>query len=612
MKRLSLNQKAWSIVALLWIALIVMVVVNAIMTRTGMLEDRKASLAQQTQTALGTVTYFQKEAAAGHLSVDEAKRQAIGALRVMRYGADQSGYFGIYDSSVLALLVPPKPELEGKSQANMTDPNGTPVASEIVKSSSPGGNHFSTYVWPKPGHDKPVGKITYADLVPDWDWHVFTGIYVDDIDDAFYGSLLRNLALVMLIGAALTLGMFWLIRSIRASLGGEPDYAADICERIASGDLTARVQVASGDERSLLHAMSQMQHQLVDTVQRIQTSAESITTGAQQIAAGNLDLSSRTEEQAASLQETAASMEQLTTTVKHNTDNARQGNTLAVNASDVAARGGDVVRRVVQTMHDISETSKRVEQIIGVIDGIAFQTNILALNAAVEAARAGEQGRGFAVVAGEVRTLAQRSAGAAKEIKELIGQSVAQVVEGSKLVDEAGSTIDEVVQQARRVADLMGEIAAASEEQHTGIEQVNRAVSQMDEVTQQNAALVEEASAAAQSMAAQSNGLRDVVAVFRIGSQTAMQTNAQTSAQTNAQASTQSARRTTRAVQAVRSAPVAAKSTQALPSAQAAKSNEVLKRPNLAAKAKSEAAPKPATPSPAVASAGSDEDWETF
>ncbi|WP_310631865.1 methyl-accepting chemotaxis protein [Paraburkholderia sp.] len=612
MKRLSLNQKAWSIVALLWIALIVMVVVNAIMTRTGMLEDRKASLAQQTQTALGTVTYFQKEAAAGHLSVDEAKRQAIGALRVMRYGADQSGYFGIYDSSVLALLVPPKPELEGKSQANMTDPNGTPVASEIVKSSSPGGNHFSTYVWPKPGHDKPVGKITYADLVPDWDWHVFTGIYVDDIDDAFYGSLLRNLALVMLIGAALTLGMFWLIRSIRASLGGEPDYAADICERIASGDLTARVQVASGDERSLLHAMSQMQHQLVDTVQRIQTSAESITTGAQQIAAGNLDLSSRTEEQAASLQETAASMEQLTTTVKHNTDNARQGNTLAVNASDVAARGGDVVRRVVQTMHDISETSKRVEQIIGVIDGIAFQTNILALNAAVEAARAGEQGRGFAVVAGEVRTLAQRSAGAAKEIKELIGQSVAQVVEGSKLVDEAGSTIDEVVQQARRVADLMGEIAAASEEQHTGIEQVNRAVSQMDEVTQQNAALVEEASAAAQSMAAQSNGLRDVVAVFRIGSQTAMQTNAQTSAQTNAQASTQSARRTTRAVQAVRSAPVAAKSTQAAPSAQAAKSNEVLKRPNLAAKAKSEAAPKPATPSAAVASAGSDEDWETF
>ncbi|CAM2160668.1 methyl-accepting chemotaxis protein [Paraburkholderia tropica] len=611
MKRLSLKQKAWSIVALLWIALIVLVVVNAIMTRTGMLEDRKASLAQQTQTALGTVAYFQKEAAAGHLSVDEAKRQAIAALRGMRYGADQSGYFGIYDSAVLALLVPPKPELEGKSQANMTDPNGTPVAAEIVRSSSAGGNHFSTYVWPKPGHSKPVGKITYADVVPDWDWHVFTGVYVDDIDDAFFASLLRNLALVMLIGAALTLGMFWLIRSIRASLGGEPDYAADICERIASGDLTARVQVASGDDRSLLHAMSQMQRQLVDTVQRIQTSAESITTGAQQIAAGNLDLSSRTEEQAASLQETAASMEQLTTTVKHNTDNARQGNTLAVNASDVAARGGDVVRRVVQTMHDISETSKRVEQIIGVIDGIAFQTNILALNAAVEAARAGEQGRGFAVVAGEVRTLAQRSAGAAKEIKELIGQSVAQVVEGSKLVDEAGSTIDEVVQQARRVADLMGEIAAASEEQHTGIEQVNRAVSQMDEVTQQNAALVEEASAAAQSMAAQSNGLRDVVAVFRIGSQTAMHASAPTTP-------TQPARQA-RGAQAVRSAPVggkSAKSVQATPAPQTAKSNEVLKRPNLAASAKSVGATKAASPasspSPVAATAGSDEDWETF
>ncbi|WP_322094356.1 methyl-accepting chemotaxis protein [Paraburkholderia bannensis] len=583
MKRLSLNQKAWSIVALLWIALVVLVVVNAVMTRVGMLEDRKATLAQETQTALGVVGFYQKEASQGHLSADDAKHQAIAALRGLRYGADQSGYFGIYDSSATAVLVPPKPELEGKSQADMVDSNGTHIAQAIVKSSSPGGDHVSSYVWPKPGHSSPVEKITYADVVPDWDWHLFTGVYVDDIDDAFYSALMRNLALVALIGVALTLGMFWLIRSIRASLGGEPDYAADICERIAAGDLTAQVRVAPGDDRSLLHAMSQMQRQLVDTVQRIQTSAESITTGAQQIAAGNQDLSSRTEEQAASLEETAASMEQFTAAVKHNTDNARQGNTLAVNASDVAARGGEVVRRVVTTMHGIAETSERVEQIIGVIDGIAFQTNILALNAAVEAARAGEQGRGFAVVAGEVRTLAQRSASAAKEIKDLIGQSVTQVAEGSKLVDEAGATIDEVVQSARRVADLMGEIAAASEEQHTGIEQVNRAVAQMDEVTQQNAALVEEASAAAQSMATQSGGLREVVSVFRIGSQQGAP------------------------VQAVRQAqaaqPVAARS---------------FKQDKRTAPAARKATPKPApktpapVPSPVLATAGSDQDWETF
>ncbi|WP_322052733.1 methyl-accepting chemotaxis protein [Paraburkholderia bannensis] len=583
MKRLSLNQKAWSIVALLWIALVVLVVVNAVMTRVGMLEDRKATLAQETQTALGVVGFYQKEASQGHLSADDAKHQAIATLRGLRYGADQSGYFGIYDSSATAVLVPPKPELEGKSQADMVDSNGTHIAQAIVKSSSPGGDHVSSYVWPKPGHSSPVEKITYADVVPDWDWHLFTGVYVDDIDDAFYSALMRNLALVALIGVALTLGMFWLIRSIRTSLGGEPDYAADICERIAAGDLTAQVRVAPGDERSLLHAMSQMQRQLVDTVQRIQVSAESITTGAQQIAAGNQDLSSRTEEQAASLEETAASMEQFTAAVKHNTDNARQGNTLAVNASDVAARGGEVVRRVVTTMHGIAETSERVEQIIGVIDGIAFQTNILALNAAVEAARAGEQGRGFAVVAGEVRTLAQRSASAAKEIKDLIGQSVTQVAEGSKLVDEAGATIDEVVQSARRVADLMGEIAAASEEQHTGIEQVNRAVAQMDEVTQQNAALVEEASAAAQSMATQSGGLREVVSVFRIGSQQA----APVQAVRQAQAAQPVVAKTFK--QDKRAAPAARKTT---------------------------AKPAPKTPAPApspvLATAGNDQDWETF
>ncbi|MFC5427389.1 methyl-accepting chemotaxis protein [Paraburkholderia denitrificans] len=517
MNRVSLNKKAWCIIALLWISLVVMIVANAVMTRQNMLSDREEMLAQQVDTAMGVVAFFQKQATSGQISADDAKRLTIAALRNIRYGADQSGYFGAYDSRAWAVLVPPKPELENKDQSGMLDARGSHVAVEIVKSSSPGGNHLTRYVWPKPGHSQPVGKITYSVFVPEYDWHLFTGLYVDDIDDALFSTLIRNLVLMTLIGVAVTLGMVWLIRSIRASLGGEPGYATAICTRIAAGDLTTQVKVRNGDSSSLLYAMSQMQRQLVEAVRRIQQSAESITTGASEIATGNLDLSSRTEEQAASLEETAASMEQLTATVKHNSDNARQGNTLAVNASQVAARGGDAVRRVVATMHDISTTSERVEQIIGVIDSIAFQTNILALNAAVEAARAGDQGRGFAVVAAEVRTLAQRSASAAKEIKELIGQSVTQVAEGSKLVDEAGTTIDEVVVSARRVADLMGEIAAASEEQHSGIEQVNKAVSQMDEMTQQNAALVEEASAAAQAMATQSHGLRDVISAFRIG-----------------------------------------------------------------------------------------------
>ncbi|MEX3925352.1 methyl-accepting chemotaxis protein [Paraburkholderia sp. BR10936] len=588
-----MNQKAWGIVGLLWISLVVLVVANAFMTRSGMVTDRKALVEQETQTALGVVSYYQKEAAAGHMSADDAKRFAIATLRGTRYGDDQSGYFGIYDSNAVALLVPPKPEMEGKSQANMTDPRGTHVALEIVKSSSTGGDGYSSYWWPKPGKSAPVEKITYSALVPGWDWHIFTGIYTDDIDDAFRSALISNLLLVTVIGAAVTLGLMWLIRTIRRSLGGEPDYASQICQRIAEGDLTAHVNLAPGDQHSLLHSMQQMQRQLVDTVQRIQTSAESITTGAKEIAAGNLDLSSRTEEQAASLEETAASIEELTTTVKHNTDNARQGNTLAVNASEVAARGGEVVRRVVETMNEISSSSQRVEQIIGVIDGIAFQTNILALNAAVEAARAGDQGRGFAVVAGEVRSLAQRSATAAKEIKDLIGQSVAQVSEGTKLVDEAGKTIDEVVISARRVADLMGEIAAASEEQHTGIEQVNRAVAQMDEVTQQNAALVEEASAAAQSMAAQSNGLRDVVTVFRVGAQ------AESALASTVAAPDQRARAVRPAAPLKRPAPAPAKATTTTPARKAANA-----APAVTAKA--------ASAIPVATAAHEAADWETF
>ncbi|SFU25909.1 methyl-accepting chemotaxis protein [Paraburkholderia aspalathi] len=282
-------------------------------------------------------------------------------------------------------------------------------------------------------------------------------------------------------------------------------------------DLTNAAPVERMDEIGhTAAAFNALLGRVAEVIGEVRRSAGSVSVASQQIAQGNTDLSQRTEEQATSLEETASSMEELTSTVRHNTDNARQATTLANTASENARRGGEVVGRVVETMQGISGGSAKMSEIISVIEGIAFQTNILALNAAVEAARAGEQGRGFAVVAGEVRTLAQRSATAAKEIKDLINESVSRVNAGSKLVEEAGSTINEIVQSVQRVTDIVGEISSASEEQSSGIEQVNQAVSQMDQVTQQNAALVEEAAAAAQSMAQQAQGLRDAVAIFRI------------------------------------------------------------------------------------------------
>jgi methyl-accepting chemotaxis protein len=305
----------------------------------------------------------------------------------------------------------------------------------------------------------------------------------------------------------------WLIHAISRPL----ETAVKIAGGVAAGDLTQHIEVHSTDETGrLMQALKNMNDSLINIVGEVRSGTETIAAASHQIASGNLDLSSRTEEQASSLEETASSMEELTATVKQNADNARQANQLAASASEVASKGGAVVAQVVSTMGSINDSSKKIVDIIAVIDGIAFQTNILALNAAVEAARAGEQGRGFAVVAAEVRNLAQRSAGAAKEIKELINDSVEKVHAGATLVNHAGTTMEEIVDSIRRVTDIMGEIAAASQEQTSGIDQINQAITQMDQVTQQNAALVEEAAAAAEAMQGQAGHLAQAVSVFKI------------------------------------------------------------------------------------------------
>ncbi|HEV2608724.1 MAG TPA: methyl-accepting chemotaxis protein [Noviherbaspirillum sp.] len=327
-------------------------------------------------------------------------------------------------------------------------------------------------------------------------------------------TLLLMLILAASLGASVLVAAV-IVRGLLTDLGGEPHYAVEITRQIASGDLTMDIAVKNNDQQSLLYSMKSMQAVLADTVAAIKAAVESVSTGSHQIAAGNFDLSARTEHQASSLEQTAASMEELTGTIKQNAESARRASDLANSASNVAVKGGAVVSEVVATMQSIDASAKKIVDIISVIDGIAFQTNILALNAAVEAARAGEQGRGFAVVAAEVRVLAQRSAAAAKEIKALIGDSVERVGTGARLVDQAGSTMEEVVASIQRVSGIISEIASASVEQQTGIEQVNQAMSQMDQVTQQNAALVEEASAAAKSLQDQANHLTQTVARFK-------------------------------------------------------------------------------------------------
>jgi methyl-accepting chemotaxis protein len=343
-----------------------------------------------------------------------------------------------------------------------------------------------------------------------------------DIDDAgskAAADIAFSRWLITGIGIGAVLLSMALALAITRSITGPLDQAVRVAKDVSEGDLTSRIEVNLADHTEtgeLLLALRQMNESLSMTVSGVRASSATILRASGEIASGNMDLSGRTESQASSLEQTASSMEELTSTVKQNADNARQANQLAISASSVAQQGGQVVSQVVDTMGSIKESSGRIVDIIGVIDSIAFQTNILALNAAVEAARAGEQGRGFAVVASEVRSLAQRSASAAKEIKTLIGDSVDKVDSGSKLVDQAGQTMELIVTSVRQVADIMGEITSASQEQSSGIEQVNDAISQMDEMTQQNAALVEQAAAAAQAMQDEAGTLAQSVSIFKL------------------------------------------------------------------------------------------------
>ena len=483
-----------------------------------LIDSRQAQITAMLEKAEHLALYYQSLEASGKLSRDEA--QSAAKTAISQLNANSKSYYWITTTDGVNLVHPNASLIGTRTGGNRTREGDLTDTQAYAKGLEKG--HIALVdVLIKRSQESPLeAKLQGVVALPQWKWWIGTGYFYDDIDAAFW-KLARTLLGVTLAIFAIVGSMAWFMtRSIRRALGGEPADAASFAAQIASGNLAADISVAAGDQSSLLYALNEMRLKLRELVRGIQQSSESIATGSGEIAQGNTDLSQRTEEQAASLQETAASMEQLTATVKQNAENAREASRLAVLANDATERGGRAVDQVIGTMQGIADESNRIGQIISVIEGIAFQTNILALNAAVEAARAGEEGRGFAVVAGEVRSLAQRSAAAAKDIKELIGSSVARVDGGTDQVAMAGERMREIVQSIKRVSDIMGEIAAASVEQSTGIEQVNRAVSQMDEVTQQNAALVEQAAAAAASLDEQAERLRATVGVFRLEGRT--------------------------------------------------------------------------------------------
>ncbi|MEC9482058.1 MAG: methyl-accepting chemotaxis protein [Halomonas sp.] len=502
----------WAILGLMWVGMTFIVGWAAFDKRETLLEERKRSLHLFVDSAHDMVSDYVARATRGEMTVEAAKREAIERLATLSFG--DGGYIFVFDSEQ-DIVYHPRREA-GSDMSDFQDDNGKYLYRELTEVAKAEAGGFVHYMSRNTQGNVEEPKLSYVKRIPAWDWQMATGVYLNDIQAAFWKSLFGLGLILLLVGSALSVAMTWIIRDVLKSLGGEPHHARDVVQRIASGDLTRPLTLKKGDTTSLLASIEGMRQRLSSSLGQVRHAAGSINAGVGRIAEGNQDLSARTEQQAASIEETAASMEELTQTVRQNADNAHQASTIAGEASTTAREGGDMMGEVVTTMQGISESSRKVAEIIGVIDSIAFQTNILALNASVEAARAGEQGRGFAVVAGEVRSLASRSAEAAREIRTMIEASNQKIVSGSALVEQTGETIHNVVASVTRMSELMREIASASQEQSAGIEQVSQAVGQMDQVTQQNASLVQEASTTSSALDTQARQLEAVVSWFKL------------------------------------------------------------------------------------------------
>ncbi len=475
------------------------------------LRDRMNATRQHVEVAHGVIAWAHAQEASGKMGRADAQKMALAAIAALRY--DKNEYFWVNDMQPRMLMHPIKKELDGQLVGSVKDPNGFALFEAFVATVRKDGKGFVSYQWPKPGHVEPVDKVSYVQGFEPWGWVVGSGAYVDDLRVEFMRYLVTA-GVIVLLGCSVAGYLF--LCFYRVMDGGLRETRRHL-HAMTEGDLTTSPSPWGKDEAAqLMLELRAMQDSLRSVVRRVRMSSDRIVTSSSEIAHGAMELSHRTESAAANLEESAASMEEISATVSNTAEHTSEAAEVARQNAQVAAEGGRVMREVVETMEAISGSSRRIGEIIGTIDGIAFQTNILALNAAVEAARAGEQGRGFAVVANEVRMLAQRSAEAAREIKALISTSVDQVEAGGAIVRKAGMAIEEIVTSSQRVDQILSEVATGANEQRAGISQIGQAVQELDRMTQENAALVEETAAGASTMKEQAHELAAEVAHFRM------------------------------------------------------------------------------------------------
>jgi len=513
MRHLTFRKKLWLIIAVMWIALGLTGAVSILKYRQLMVDDRKATLNTVLDMARNMVDVSKARVTSGELNVADGKKAALAELSHMRYG--ENGYVYVATFEPVMLLNPARPKMVGKFVGDLKDAKGNLVYEPILKAARQGHGYVNTNT-PKPGEKGEYPKLSAVIGIPEWDWAIGTGTYVDDIETAFRRELLL-LGLQLLVAGGIASGIAYvIIRHLNGEIGAEPNVARQAVMAMADGDLSAALSVPPVDKGSVMFSIVQMQGRLVEVIGRLHSNVATFAQASSAISEGNANLSSRTEQQAAALEETAASMEQLTAAVKQNADNAGVASQAAAQAQGIVSEGTRSVAEIIETMRGITESAGKMREITGLIEGVSFQTNILALNAAVEAARAGEHGRGFAVVASEVRALAQRSDAAAKEIKSLIELSSTRISSGADTVTRAGSSMERIEQSIRHIAGIVSEIARASGEQRQGIEQISLAILQMDEGTQQNAALVEQVAALSKSLNVQTEQLEETISIFKL------------------------------------------------------------------------------------------------